>query len=86
MKYNIYSLRDNSAGYFGLPIYARNDEEMVRQLKFEIQKSKSLVSDFPSDFDLYCIGTFDDASATVSQLDNRLVVHMSAILKGDKDA
>lgn len=81
MKYFVYAIRDNVADNFTLPIFARSDDEMVRNIAYNINQSESMMSVNAADYDLYRIGTFDDEDGAVTFMQHVLVVHLSSLIK-----
>lgn len=55
-KVNMYSVYDKVARQYGFPLMARNDDVAMRYYVDGLMKQKVQ----SSDFELYCVGTFDD--------------------------
>ena len=81
MKYYIYAIRDNVADNFTLPIFSRSDEEMVRNIAYNLNQSESIMTVNAVDYDLYRIGTFDDEDGSVVSMQHVLVVHLSTLIR-----
>lgn len=63
MKVRYYSVKDLKGG-FGQPHPYANDEIAKRNYRAALSDNKpNLVNQFPEDFDLYFIGTFDDETS-----------------------
>jgi len=68
-KYQIYSIRDSKAGIFNTPFYQSSHGEAERSFHQLVRDPKSTVSQYPEDFDLYHLGTYDDQSGKMELLD-----------------
>lgn len=63
MLINMYVIHDVKADFYHRPFYARTDNEAKRMV-FQTSLDKNTdFAHYPSDFSLYCVGTFNDASA-----------------------
>lgn len=58
MKKNLYSIRDNKAGFWS-PREDINDDTALRNFAFAVNTNE-LMMFRPNDYDLYFVGTFDD--------------------------
>jgi len=65
MIVNIYSIKDNKTGIFGVPFASSSDIQATRQFARLTGDSQVQISHFPSDYDLYIIATFDDNSGKI---------------------
>lgn len=65
MKINVYAIKDLNADYFMQPMFMRTDSEAKRAFEIAVSNSESFLSQFPNQFDLYRIGTFDDSNASI---------------------
>lgn len=68
MKLKIYSIRDSKAEIYRQPFFCSSHGEAERNFEMLVNDSKSLVSQYPDDFDLYYIGKFDDDKGMVEAL------------------
>lgn len=57
MKFNVYSMRDKYTGFMD-PTLGVNDESAIRNFSYALG-SNLMFNRFASDYDLYCIGSFD---------------------------
>jgi hypothetical protein len=62
MKQNGYSIKDAKANTFGTPYFAINDQVAVRSFQQAASDPNTTINKNPEDFNLYRIGSFDDAS------------------------
>lgn len=63
MKYELYTLKDNKIKVFTPPFIGQNDEWAKREIATMVISNPALmVSRFPSDFSLYAVGTWSDAT------------------------
>lgn len=65
MKKHAYSVKDLKAGYFNPPFYAHTHGEAERSFKTTVNNPQTSVHMYPSDFDLYHVGSFDDQTGTL---------------------
>ena len=80
----LYSIKDTK-GAFGAPFLAQNDALAVRSVKTYINGQKgSPEALYPEDFELWCIGSFDDYTGILAPAELVCVCRL-AVLK-DEDA
>lgn len=65
MVYFIYSMRDKHTGFVS-PTFDLNDQTASRNFSMALSKSEGVLGFAPSDFDLYCIGTWDTDSGVIT--------------------
>lgn len=65
MIYGIYSIRDKHTGFIS-PTFDLNDQAAARNFSMALTRSDGVLGFAPSDFDLYCIGSFDSDSGIIS--------------------
>lgn len=58
MIYSIYSIRDKHTGFIS-PTFDLNHQSAARNFSLALTRSDGVLGFAPSDFDLYCIGSFD---------------------------
>lgn len=68
-RYQIYSIYDSKAGIFNTPFYQNSHGEAERSFSQLTRDPKSTVSQYPEDFDLYHLGTYDDSTGKMQLLD-----------------
>lgn len=66
MKYLVFSVRDRSADCFGQPMFGVSKGGVIRSFGDEVNRVDvgNNLNKHPEDFDLYYLGTFDDATGT----------------------
>lgn len=69
MEHKIYSVRDAKAEVFGYPFYKKTHGEAERDFNTLCNDPKSTVFNFPDDFDLYYVGSYDDDTGKLTPLD-----------------
>jgi len=77
MIHQIFSVYDSKAAAYTQPFYAVNSRVAVRMFTELANDPKHTFGMHPEDFTLFELGSFDDATGTIDQLD----VKMSAIGK-----
>lgn len=77
----MYSIRDMKAESYGPIVAYNNDGEACRALALALREKGSPISEFPTDFNLVYLGTFDDDTGEVScsVSDHRIVCNLSAL-------
>ena len=66
MKSEVYSVFDKKAGYYR-PIFCAQGEVCARRVMLRMMlETQSDIAMFPSDFELYRIGVFDDHDGSVT--------------------
>lgn len=69
MQLRIFSIRDAKAEIFNPPFYKHTPGEAEREFTRLAKDDKSQVFQFPDDYDLYMLGTYDDQSGKITSLD-----------------
>lgn len=57
---NMYSIRDKKAGIFIGPFFVRHEIDAIRRCLGAMSDSASLLTQYPEDYDLWCLGKFND--------------------------
>lgn len=68
MTYFVYSIYDKVAENYGSPFCSLNDATATRQ--FNHQVNNNALAE-PTDFELYCLGSFEVSSAKLSVLSEK---------------
>lgn len=70
MIYQVVSVRDRAADAFGRPIFVLALGQAIRSFQDEInrQADNNEMNRHPEDYDLYHLGTFDDANGRFNNL------------------
>lgn len=65
MKYNVFAVKDRAIPAYGTPYYAASVGSAIRGFSDEVNRKEpnNQLAAHPDDFDLYHLGTFDDAFA-----------------------
>lgn len=74
MLKGVYSLYDEASQSFNVPFYTVHEQEAIRHIGALLLDKNSMVSNFPQDFKLYKLGTFDTSSGVITSLDVPLLV------------
>jgi hypothetical protein len=65
MKQNVYTIKDAKSGTFATPFFSINDATATRSFQQAANDPNTTINQFPEDYALYKLGTFDDASAEI---------------------
>lgn len=68
MELKMYSIRDSKAEIFNAPFYKKTHGEAERDFTTLVNDEKSTVAQYPDDFDLYYVGTYDDGNGKIEPL------------------
>lgn len=77
----MYSLLDRKMKAFHGLMTDVNDEIARRHFVDELRSGDTLVTRYPADFDLFCVGEFDDASGVLVGSPPRLVANVGDLLE-----
>lgn len=80
---DIFVVHDTKAGVFGQPFYAENISVAMRSFRYAANDKNTEIGKYPSDFNLYHLGNYDDATAKFQLQDSP--VHLaiaSSLLEG----
>jgi len=69
MIHHIFSVYDSKAGAYTQPFYAVNARVAIRMFTELANDPKHTFGTHPEDFTLFELGTFDDATAQIIQVD-----------------
>lgn len=78
MRNNVYSVYDQKAKVFCQPFCSLNDETALRAFAYSANDTSTEIGRYPSDFDLYNLGFFDDQTG---KFDLQDAVHLSSALQ-----
>jgi len=79
MNVKLYSLYDAKAQLFGAPNLFQNDATAVRAMYSFAQQSGTTVHDYPDDFSVFCLGTFDDGSGHIASETPRFLATIASL-------
>lgn len=65
MVKNLYSVLDSKSQAFGNPFTSVNHNTAIRDFSTAANDSNTLIGKHPTDFILYCIGSFDDFTGSI---------------------
>lgn len=69
MLLKAFSIRDSKAEVFNTPFFQKTHGEAERSFQALVKDEKTMVSQYPTDYDLYYIGDYDDQSGELIGLD-----------------
>lgn len=70
MRLLAYSVRDSKGEVFSPPFYQKTHGEAERSFNKLVHDDKSMVCQYPDDFDLYHVGEFDDQTGVFKSLES----------------
>lgn len=80
MKAVVYSVRDNVSGKFGTPMFGVSDELFIRDFSYNLNRSETVMKEYPKDFDIYKIAVWDEDTAVFTTCEPLLVARVSDLL------
>lgn len=84
MNLNIYTIKDAKAGTFSQPFYSVNHSTAIRSFNASIQDQTNPLSNYPEDFSLYHLGTWEDNQGTLTTQDPEFVADAVKVEEGEK--
>lgn len=79
---SLYSIKDNKASTFSDPQPSNNAITAMREVSTVVQDSKTMLSKFSEDFDLYHVGDFDTNTGKFIQPEQPEFVIACVALRG----
>ena len=78
----LFSVQDKKASYFQNPLTMRNAQEAIRAFETTIKKGDNPFSDFPEDFSLVELGSFNPDNGKIDLNDSPVVlINASELIK-----
>lgn len=77
-----YSVYDKKARIFNNPIFQQNDDVAIRSLAASMKET--LFSMFPDDYELWCVGEWDDINGEFTPFEKYMVIRVNELTKGEK--
>jgi len=82
MELRAYTIRDTKAEAFGAPFFQKTHGEAERNFTALVRDSQSMLYKFPDDYDLYYLGTYNDADGKFTLLDAPEHLLKAALIAG----
>lgn len=77
----VYSIRDAKASVFNQPFFKITHGEAERDFHRLVNDDKSMVWQYPDDYDLYYLGTYDDVKGVFTSLETPEHIAKAALVK-----
>lgn len=74
MELKMFCVYDSKSKAYGTPFFAKTSGEAERSFQQAVRDPKTLISQYPEDFDLFHTGSFDELTGRLIALDSP--VHM----------
>lgn len=82
----MYCLFDSRSASFQPPFVASHEGEATRGVIMGLRSGKALFAQFPTEFSLYQVGTFDSVSGElISLVPPRHVVNVASLVEASKE-
>lgn len=78
MTYKMYSVKDSKVGFM-IPTCDMSDQSAIRNFSYAVNANNGMMNYSPKDFDLYCIGEFDDEKGEINSKIPEFIVSGSSI-------
>lgn len=85
MLLKMFSIRDSKAEIFNPPFFARSYGEGLRHFQTLTNDPKATVHLYPSDFDLYYIGEYDDLTGKLKSNDTPQHLEKAVVMVNEKN-
>lgn len=82
----MYSIKDVKSVSFHNPFPAENTIIAMRETQSYVNNQKSMISDYPEDFQLWYVGTFDNETGRYIPDEPSFVIEISSLKKEQKSA
>lgn len=69
MILKVFSVRDSKGNVFNTPFCKHNERDAIYDFKRLVNDKQTLPGQYPKDFDLYVLGTYDDQTGKFACLD-----------------
>lgn len=79
----IYAVRDTKAESFMQPFFSQADGLAARSFADVVNDPQHMFNRHPGDFELFCLGVFQDADGTIAGADKPRFIVSAATLKKD---
>lgn len=83
MNVKVFSIFDKKSRSYRPPFFSHNEETAIRTLR-KIAECDQLIQDFPSDFDLYVIGKWDDVQGKIEGFDPDFLMEVGSMVEKEK--
>lgn len=85
MLTRFYTLFDIKTQYYLPPFTAHNDGDAARQIQMILRKGNNIYAQYPEDYNLYEVGSFDDSTGKINAAPNvRIVCGLSKLVERKK--
>ena len=76
MQLKCYSIRDLKGEMFNPPFYQKTHGEAERTFRTLVSDEKSTLHKYPEDFELFCLGEFNDQTGRFQSLESpQAIIH-----------
>lgn len=82
---NIYAIKDNKVSTFNKPMVEPHLTVVQRQLQQVMQNPKSMLAQWPQDYDVYLIGKFDSRTGEVIPSPPTLIFNCIELVQMNKN-
>lgn len=82
MLLQVFSVFDMKASHYGQPFFMANRASAQRALQMQLRQDKGTVlAQYPADFQLYYLGTFDDDAGMFNAVSPQFVIAISELVE-----
>lgn len=82
MQLEMFSIYDVKSKIYHPPVYCHNKGHALRMFEHEFSKPGTLMHQFPADFQVFQVGTWDDAIASLTGMQNpTLICNLADLLE-----
>lgn len=82
MSNQIFAIRDVKVSSYHTPFFTQNEIMAVRNLTAYLTNENSIISQFPEDYELFHLGSFDEITAKFTMFDNpKFVINAMSVVQ-----
>lgn len=85
MILQIMAIRDSKASLYQHFHTLRSKSEAIRSLQIAVNDPKNMIGQYPSDYELFQIGTIDDESGAVTPMQPKFITAAASLLNEVKN-
>lgn len=83
MILRLFALRDVKAGVYQVPFAFANDAVALRAVKDMLEDAREGIGRHASDYEVFCVGLYDQETGSITGLDKpEFVVQCAALMEG----
>jgi len=83
--HQIFVIKDEKDASFGNPVFSRSTPDALRSLSLSMREGKSMQAQFPADYSLWRIGTWNEENGTMEVLNSmEWITSLTSLVEAQK--